>query len=158
MVLFFFWYFFLSFTGKILSCKLVAGRGHAFVHFESQEAADGAIAGVNGKVLIGQKVGHNFLKGKKRKTWLMVGGHQSSRSLSLTLCPFIYLYPSLLRVHRCTWRVSSPAKFVGNKLSTWLPYDAYLFFFVSSFFFLAGARGAGRDAQVHQRLCQESGA
>lgn len=48
--------------GNILSCKVnedpVTGvsKGHGFVHFETQEAADAAIERVNGMLLAGKKV------------------------------------------------------------------------------------------------------
>jgi len=46
--------------GSILSCKIVSdengSRGYGFVHFETQEAADNAIAKVNGMLLNGKKV------------------------------------------------------------------------------------------------------
>jgi polyadenylate-binding protein len=47
--------------GKVLSCKVVCdpqgqSKGFAFVHFEGQEAADKAIARVNGKMLNGKIV------------------------------------------------------------------------------------------------------
>ncbi|CAN8065147.1 unnamed protein product [Agarophyton chilense] len=47
--------------GKILSCKVATddsgqSLGHGFVHFETQEAAQGAIDKVNGKLLAGRKV------------------------------------------------------------------------------------------------------
>lgn len=48
--------------GNILSCKVVedgsshSSKGHGFVHFETQEAADAAIERVNGMLLAGKKV------------------------------------------------------------------------------------------------------
>ncbi|EPZ31985.1 polyadenylate binding protein [Rozella allomycis CSF55] len=49
-----------SVFGEILSCKVVSddqgSKGYGFVHFESPEAADAAIAKVNGMLLNGKKV------------------------------------------------------------------------------------------------------
>ncbi|XP_052028581.1 polyadenylate-binding protein 4-like isoform X2 [Apodemus sylvaticus] len=46
--------------GNILSCKVVcdenSSKGHAFVHFDTQEAADQAIERLNGKILNDRKV------------------------------------------------------------------------------------------------------
>ena len=47
--------------GNILSCKVVMddsnmSRGYGFVHYVTQEAADNAIAKVNGMLLNGKKV------------------------------------------------------------------------------------------------------
>ncbi|KAJ8791083.1 hypothetical protein J1605_020884 [Eschrichtius robustus] len=57
--------------GNILSCKVVCdengSKGYAFVHFETQEAADKAIEKVNGMLLNGHKV---FVgRFKSRKEW-----------------------------------------------------------------------------------------
>ena len=57
--------------GNIPSCKVVCdengSKGYAFVHFETQEAADKAIEKVNGMLLNGHKV---FVgRFKSRKEW-----------------------------------------------------------------------------------------
>jgi len=41
--------------GNILSCKVASDRGFAFVHYETEEAANKAIETVNGKLLAGKK-------------------------------------------------------------------------------------------------------
>lgn len=61
-----------SMFGNILSCKVsVNGKreslGYGFVHYESEEAAQSAIARVDGKVIAGQKVSVQQFKSKKER-------------------------------------------------------------------------------------------
>jgi polyadenylate-binding protein len=61
-----------SMFGNILSCKVATNNkgeslGYGFVHYESEEAAQTAIARVDGKVIAGQKVEVSAFKSKKER-------------------------------------------------------------------------------------------
>lgn len=62
-----------SMFGNILSCKVSASPsggnlGYGFVHYENKEAAENAIARVNGKVIAGRQVTVSFFKPKEQRT------------------------------------------------------------------------------------------
>ena len=62
-----------SMFGNILSCKVAMNAkreslGYGFVHYESQESADQAIARVDGKVIAGEKVRVESFKAKKERS------------------------------------------------------------------------------------------
>jgi len=61
-----------SMFGNILSCKVATNNkgeslGYGFVHYESEESAQNAIARVDGKVIAGQKVDVSAFKSKKER-------------------------------------------------------------------------------------------
>lgn len=61
-----------SMFGNILSCKVATSAkgealGYGFVHYESEESAQNAIARVNGKVIAGQTVQVSQFKSKKER-------------------------------------------------------------------------------------------
>lgn len=62
-----------SVVGNILSCKVATNKkgeslGYGFVHYESQEAADKAIAGIDGKIVSGKVVSVSAFKSKKERS------------------------------------------------------------------------------------------
>jgi len=61
-----------SMFGNILSCKVATNNkgeslGYGFVHYESEDSAQNAIARVDGKVIAGQKVEVSAFKSKKER-------------------------------------------------------------------------------------------
>jgi len=76
-----------SMFGNILSCKVSTDRkgqsnGYGFVHYESEESAQNAIARVDGKVIAGQTVSVSQFKSRKER-----GGNTKFTNLFLKNLP-----------------------------------------------------------------------